>query len=78
LRETDRDLRDHQPVEVYFVANRANGDAACRLISVRLGAARKFRPLVAQLGIDLNFLSHLIAIATGAIINAIIHITGNS
>ena len=34
--------------------------------------------LGAQLGIDLNFLSHLIAIATGAIINLIIHITGNS
>ena len=31
-----------------------------------------------QLGIDLNFLSHLIAIATGAIIDVIIHITGNS
>jgi len=34
--------------------------------------------LGAQLGIDLNFLSHLIAIATGAVINAIIHITANS
>ena len=34
--------------------------------------------LGAQLGIDLNFLSHLIAISTGAIINVIIHITGNS
>jgi Zn-dependent protease len=34
--------------------------------------------LGAQLEIDLNFVSHLIAIGTGAIINAIIHITGNS
>ena len=34
--------------------------------------------LGAQLGIDLNFLSHVIAVATGAIINVIIHITGNS
>ena len=34
--------------------------------------------LGAQLGVDLNFLSHLIAISTGAIINVIIHITGNS
>ena len=31
-----------------------------------------------QLGIDLDFLSHLIATATGAIIDAIIHVTGNS
>ena len=34
--------------------------------------------LGAQLGVDLNFLSHLIAIATGAIVEAIVHITGNS
>jgi len=34
--------------------------------------------LGAQLGIDLNYLSYLIAAATGAIINAIIHVTGNS
>jgi len=34
--------------------------------------------LGAQLGIDLNFLSRVIAIATDAIINAVIHITGNS
>ena len=34
--------------------------------------------LGAQLGIDLNFLSRLIAIATGAILNAIIHLTGNA
>jgi hypothetical protein len=34
--------------------------------------------LGAQLGIDLNFVSRLIAIGTGTIINAIIHITGNS
>jgi hypothetical protein len=34
--------------------------------------------LGAQLGIDLNFLSHLIATATGAIIDAIIHVSGNS
>jgi len=34
--------------------------------------------LGAQLGVDLNFLSHLIAIATGAIVDAIIHVTGNS
>ena len=33
--------------------------------------------LGAQLGIDLNLLSRLIAIATGAIIEAIIHFTGN-
>ena len=33
--------------------------------------------LGAQLGVDLNFLSHLIAIATGAIVEAIVHITGN-
>jgi Zn-dependent protease len=34
--------------------------------------------LGAQLGVNLNFLSHLIAIATGAILNAIIHLTGNA
>lgn len=34
--------------------------------------------LGAQLGIDLNFLSRLIAIATSAILNAIIHLTGNA
>ena len=34
--------------------------------------------LGAQLGFDLNYLSYLIAAATGAIINAIIHVTGNS
>jgi Zn-dependent protease len=33
--------------------------------------------LGAQLGIDLSLLSRLIAIATGAIIEAIIHCTGN-
>ena len=31
-----------------------------------------------QLGVDLSFLSHLIAIATDAIVEAIVHITGNS
>jgi hypothetical protein len=34
--------------------------------------------LGAQLGIDLNFLSHLIAIATRTIIDTIIHVTGNN
>jgi Zn-dependent protease len=34
--------------------------------------------LGAQLRVNLNFLSHLIAIAAGAIIDAIIHVTGNS
>ena len=34
--------------------------------------------LGAQLAIDLNFVSHLIAIATGAIIDTIIHVTGNN
>jgi Zn-dependent protease len=34
--------------------------------------------LGAQLGVNLNFLSHLIAIATGAILNAIIHLTANA
>lgn len=34
--------------------------------------------LGAQLGVNLNFLSHLIAIATGVIIDVIIHVTGNS
>jgi Zn-dependent protease len=34
--------------------------------------------LGAQLGVNLNFLSHLIAIATGAILNAIVHLTGNA
>ena len=32
--------------------------------------------LGAQLGIDLNLLSHLVAITTGAIIDAIVHVTG--
>lgn len=34
--------------------------------------------LGAQLGIDLNFLTHLTAVAAGAIIDAIVHVTGNS
>src|SRR5215469_5044235 len=34
--------------------------------------------LGAQLGIDLNLVSHLIAITTGVIIDAIVHVTGNS
>jgi hypothetical protein len=34
--------------------------------------------LGAQLGVDLSLLSHLIAITTGAIIDAIVHVTGNS
>jgi hypothetical protein len=34
--------------------------------------------LGAQLGVDLNFLSRLIAIATNVIIEAIVHVTGNS
>lgn len=34
--------------------------------------------LGAQLGIDLGFLSHLITIASGAIIEAIVRLTGNS
>jgi Zn-dependent protease len=34
--------------------------------------------LGAQLGVDLSFLSHLIAIAAGAIVDAIVHVTGNS
>ena len=34
--------------------------------------------LGAQLGVDLSFLSHLIAIAAGAIIDAIVQVTGNS
>jgi hypothetical protein len=31
-----------------------------------------------QLGVDLSLLSHLIAITAGAIIDAIVHVTGNS
>jgi Zn-dependent protease len=34
--------------------------------------------LGAQLGVDLSFLSHLIAIATQAIVEAIVYVTGNS
>jgi len=34
--------------------------------------------LGAQLGIDLNLVSHLITITTGVIIDAIVHVTGNS
>ena len=34
--------------------------------------------LGAQLGIDLSLVSHLIAITTGVIIDAIVHLTGNS
>jgi Zn-dependent protease len=34
--------------------------------------------LGAQLGVDLSFLSHLIAIAAGAVVDAIVHVTGNS
>src|SRR6516165_992631 len=34
--------------------------------------------LGAQLGIDLNLVSHLIAVTTGVIIEAIVHVTGNS
>ena len=34
--------------------------------------------LGAQLGIDLNLVSHLIAVTTGVIIDAIVHVTGNS
>jgi Zn-dependent protease len=34
--------------------------------------------LGAQVGVDLNFLSHLIAIATRAIIDTIIQLTGNN
>jgi hypothetical protein len=34
--------------------------------------------LGAQLGVDLSLLSHLIAIMAGAIIDAIVHVTGNS
>jgi len=34
--------------------------------------------LGAQLGVDLNFLSHLIAIATGGMVDAIVYITGNN
>jgi Zn-dependent protease len=33
--------------------------------------------LGAQLGVDLSLLSHLIAITAGAIIDAIVHVTGN-
>ena len=31
-----------------------------------------------QLGVDLGFVSHIIAIATAAIVEAIVHVTGNS
>ena len=34
--------------------------------------------LGAQLGIDLNLVSRLIAVTTGVIIDAIVHVTGNS
>ena len=34
--------------------------------------------LGAQLGIDLSVVSHALAVSTGAIINAIIHVTGNA
>jgi hypothetical protein len=34
--------------------------------------------LGAQLGIDLSLLSHLIAITAGAIVDGIVHLTGNS
>jgi Zn-dependent protease len=34
--------------------------------------------LGAQLGIDLSVLSHLISIAAGAIVEGIVHVTGNS
>jgi hypothetical protein len=33
--------------------------------------------LGAQLGIDLSFLSHLIAIAANALVEAIVQVTGN-
>jgi hypothetical protein len=34
--------------------------------------------LGAELGVDLSLLSHLIAVTAGAIIDAIVHVTGNS
>lgn len=34
--------------------------------------------LGAQLGIDLSIISHVIAVATGAVINVIVHLTGNA
>ena len=47
-------------------------------LAILIGLLIIFPMLGAQLGVNLNFLSHLIAIAAGVIIDAIIHVTGNS
>ena len=47
-------------------------------LAILIGLLIVLPMLGAQLGIDLNFLSQLITIAAGAIIEAIVHVTGNS
>jgi len=47
-------------------------------LAILIGLLIVLPMLGAQLGIDLSVLSHLIAIAAGAIINVIVHVTGNS
>jgi Zn-dependent protease len=47
-------------------------------LAILIGLVTIFPMLGAQLGVNLNFLSHLIAITAGAIIDAIVQVTGNS
>jgi Zn-dependent protease len=47
-------------------------------LPILIGLLIIFPMLGAQLGVNLNFLSHLVAITAGMIIDAIIHVTGNS
>ncbi len=46
-------------------------------LAILIGLLIVLPMLVAQLGVDLNVVSHLIAVATGAIIEAILHVTSN-
>jgi Zn-dependent protease len=61
---------------------KAIGTAVARLepygLAILIGLLIILPMLGAQLGVDLNFLSHLIAIAANAIIEAIVRVTSNS
>jgi len=47
-------------------------------IPILLGLLIVLPLLGAQIGMNLNFISHAIAVATGAVVNVIVHVTGNA
>ena len=57
----------------------ADGSAVRRVRPCGEGSIAPFLPMLgAKLGVDLSLLSHLISIASAAIIDVIVHVTGNS